>query len=129
MPNHGRTARILTAIEAGFDTPPSIGKELGLPTAKVRDTLFTLRRTGQATRTGDGTWQTLPSPNPQQIHDILTTIETHKRKWSIDELATCTDLTTGQIIAITDTLARAGLIERVGQGSFRHFDPHALDRY
>lgn len=126
---HGRTARILEAIETGTVTPPEIGRRLGLPTAAVRETLFRLRRSGRVTRTAEGEWATLPSPDSTQILDVLSLIEFEGRRWAVSELAMCTDLTLGQVIAITDVLAKTGLIERIGTGSFRSIEPEAQLRH
>jgi predicted transcriptional regulator len=116
-------------MEDGAVTPPEIGRRIDIPTQAVRDSLFRLRKGGRVTRTDHGEWKTLPSTNPAQILEVLSTIECGDRKWTASELATCTDLTLGQIIAITDTLARSGYIERVGTGVYRKVEPQALDRY
>ena len=129
MAIHGRTARILTAIEEGAVTPPAISRQIGLPTKSVRESLFRLRRTGRVDRSASGEWATLPHTDANQIQDLLSWIETDARTWSASELATCTGLTIGQIVAITDTLARAGVIERLSAGSYRAIDPDELDRY
>jgi DNA-binding IclR family transcriptional regulator len=129
MSNHGRTVRILAAIEDGVVTPPAIGRRIDVPTQAVRDSLFRLRKSGRVTRTEDGEWKTLPSTNPAQILEVLSTIETGDRRWTASEIAICTDMSLGQIIAITDTLARSGYIERVSTGAFRKVEPQELDRY
>jgi DNA-binding IclR family transcriptional regulator len=124
---HGRTARILDALDEGADTPPKVGKQLGLPTATIRQSLFRLRRAGRVDRSDDGRWGTLPTPDSRQVLDVLSYLESDQRRWGVSELSTCTELTVGQVIVITDVLARRGLIERVSTTHFRAIDPDAPD--
>ena len=127
MATHGRTARILDALDEGADTPPKVGKQLGLPTATIRQSLFRLRRAGRVDRSADGKWGTLPSPDSRQVLDVLSYLESDQRRWSVSKLSTCTALTVGQVIVITDVLARRGLIERMSTTHFRAIDPDAPD--
>lgn len=129
MAIHTRTAQLLIALDEGADTPPQLALKLGLPTASVRRSLFRLRRAGRVDRSNDGKWGTLPVLDSAQILDVLIYFESDCRPWNVVELASCTDLTVGQIIVITELLARQGLIERLSPSAFCIIDPQALDRY
>ena len=128
MTDHGRTARILTAIDSGLCSPQQISRALGMPNASIRQSLFRLRRLGRVDRSSDGNWKTLPNPDSHQILDVLGLIESDQRAWSTSEIATCSDLTVGQVIAIVDVLARRGLIERISTTRYSAIDPNAFDQ-
>jgi len=99
-----------------------------MPNASIRQSLFRLRRLGRVDRSSDGNWKTLPNPDSHQILDVLGLIESDQRAWSTSEIATCSDLTVGQVIAIVDVLARRGLIERISTTRYSAIDPNAFDQ-
>jgi|GEM_PF-6390241 len=129
MSSFGRTHKILTAIEGGAVTPSAIGAELDLDTGSIRSSLARLRQRGDVECDSVGDWTTVPRADSRRILDTLELIESDSRRWSVDELAAVEDLTVGQILVIAETLATAGLIEKMSATMFRMMEATDLDRY